>query len=81
MGNCFVGNNFLDQKVRFPAAGAYATFSARGGGGCALDLSGPHVSSPFLLREETSFCVRKIRNIIVSICRLEIASPEKTVQS
>ena len=46
--------------------GAYAAFSA-GGGGCTLSLSGPHVSSPFLLREETSFCVRKIRNIILSI--------------
>ena len=48
--------------------------------GCTLSLSGPNVSSPwntylciirkvhaFLLRKEISFCVRKIRNIILSI--------------
>ena len=35
---------------------------------------------PLLLRKETSFCVRKIRNIILSIYRLEIASPAEEVQ-
>ena len=57
--------------------GAYAAFWARE---CTLILNGPRVSSPyniyfctirevhpFLLRKETSFCVRKIRNIIVSV--------------
>ena len=67
-----------DFKCLAVNAGAYAAFSA--GGGCTLSLIGPHVSSPkniylctirevhpFLLRKETSFCVREIRNIIVSI--------------
>ena len=58
---------------------ARAQLFRRGGGG-TLSLSGPHVSSPsniylctiqevhaFLLRKETSFCVRRIGNIIVSI--------------
>ena len=62
------------------SSGAYAAFSAGRGGGCTLSLSGPRVSTPeniylctirevhpFLLRKETSFCVRKIRNIIVCV--------------
>ena len=28
-------------------AGAYAAFSAGGGGGCTLSLSGPHVGCPY----------------------------------
>ena len=39
---CFVQGQ---GKRTIEKAGAYAAFSA-GGGGCTLSLSGPHVSSP-----------------------------------
>ena len=62
--------------------GAYAAFSAGGGGGgavhfklewtsCQQSLRNIYLCTirkmhPFLLRKETFYCVRKIRNIIVS---------------